>query len=364
MPVPAKVGGVFRHHDQVVHPGKDGELTAGADVGLASRIRLYGDHDDVVHPSAADDGPDHRTDRESEGTDHEGDVERGPRLRAERVETHAEHGTGAERGHHAGRYARLMTWLQVEDRDAVRTITITRPERRNAIPPDGWGELTAVFEDFGTSPARVLVLRGAGGDFCAGADLGDQLTPYPVVEGKRRMKVTGGAALALHRLTKPTIAVVDGVAVGAGMNMAIGCDAVIATTRARFAEIFVRRGLTLDFGGSWLLPRVVGIQRAKDLALSGRIVDAGEAFALGLCLAVVEPGDLEARLAEQIERFLAGAPVAQMFAKQAIDHAWDVSFEDALDWEGQSQAICFTTADFVEGVRSFQNKRPPEFQGR
>jgi enoyl-CoA hydratase/carnithine racemase len=184
-----------------------------------------------------------------------------------------------------------------------------------------------------------------------------------VVDGKRRMKITGDAALALHRLTKPTIAVVDGVAVGAGMNLALGCDVVIASTRARFAEIFVRRGLTLDFGGSWLLPRVVGLQRAKDLALSGRIVDAHEALSLGLCLDVVAPDVLEARVDEQVERFLAGAPVAQMFAKQAIDHAWDVSFPDALEWEGQSQAICFTTSDFVEGVAAFQQKRPPDFQG-
>lgn len=257
-----------------------------------------------------------------------------------------------------------MSWLDVDDRDSVRTITINRPERRNAIPPDGWALLIEAFEDFEASPARVLVLRGAGGDLCAGADLGDRLEPYTVVEGKARMKITGGAALALHRLTKPTIAVVDGVAVGAGMNMALGCDVVIATTRARFAEIFVRRGLTLDFGGSWLLPRVIGLQRAKDLALSGRIVAAEEALRLGLCLDVVEPEGLDARVLEQVERFLAGAPVAQMFAKQGIDHAWDVSFPDALDWEGQSQAICLTTADFIEGVVSFQQKRPPEFRGR
>ena len=257
-----------------------------------------------------------------------------------------------------------MSWLDVDDRDSVRTITINRPERRNAIPPDGWALLIEAFEDFEASPARVLVLRGSGGDLCAGADLGDRLEPYTVVEGKARMKITGGAALALHRLTKPTIAVVDGVAVGAGMNMALGCDVVIATTRARFSEIFVRRGLTLDFGGSWLLPRVIGLQRAKDLALSGRIVAAEEALRLGLCLDVVEPEALDARVLEQVDRFLAGAPVAQMFAKQGIDHAWDVSFPDALDWEGQSQAICFTTSDFIEGVVSFQQKRPPEFRGR
>jgi enoyl-CoA hydratase/carnithine racemase len=257
-----------------------------------------------------------------------------------------------------------MSWLDVTDRDAVRTLTISRPERRNAIPADGWPTLTEAFEAFEASDARILVLRGQGGDFCAGADVGDQFEPDGTAAGKRRMKITSGAAMALHRITKPTIAVVDGVAVGAGLNMALGCDVVIASTRARFAEIFVRRGLTLDFGGSWLLPRVVGLQRAKDLALSGRVVDADEALRLGLCLDVVEPNDLEARVNEQVDRFLAGAPIAQMFAKQGIDHAWDVSFADALDWEGQSQAICFGTSDFVEGVVSFHQKRPPEFQGR
>jgi enoyl-CoA hydratase/carnithine racemase len=257
-----------------------------------------------------------------------------------------------------------MTWLTVADVDLVRTITIDRPHRRNAIPPDGWEELVAAFQDFDHSDARVLVVRGAGEDFCAGADVGESLSPRPIVEGTRRMRVTGSAALALHRLTKPTIAAVDGVAVGAGMNLAIGCDVVIATTRARFAEIFVKRGLTVDFGGSWLLPRIVGLQRAKEMVLSGRLVPADEALAMGLCIDVVEPEALEERVALQVARFLGGAPVAQMFAKQAIDHSWDVSFEDALDWEGQSQAICFTTADFIEGVTSFQEKRPPDFEGR
>ncbi|MEX2653698.1 MAG: enoyl-CoA hydratase-related protein [Acidimicrobiia bacterium] len=257
-----------------------------------------------------------------------------------------------------------MSWFEIEERESVRTLTINRPERRNAIPADGWTDLAEAFEAFEASDSRVLVVRGAGGDFCAGADLGDGIEPYPIAEGTRRMKRTGAAALALHRITKPTIAVVDGVAVGAGMNMALGCDVVIASTRARFAEIFVRRGLTLDFGGSWLLPRVVGLQRAKDLALSGRIVEAEEALQIGLCLDVVEPDELDARVSTQVDRFLSGAPIAQMFAKQGIDHSWDVSFPDALSWEAQNQAICFTTSDFIEGVVSFVQKRPPDFQGR
>ncbi len=257
-------------------------------------------------------------------------------------------------------------WLKTEDRGPVRWLVLDRPERKNAIPADGWGDLAAAFVDFESSDQRVLVVTGAAGDFCAGADLdpsrvGDM---SGVAAQQRRMKTVHSAALALHRLTKPSIAAVDGVAVGAGMNLALGCDVVVATTRARFAEIFVRRGLSLDFGGSWLLPRIVGLQRARELALSGRIVDADEALALGLVLEVVDPAELEATVARLVDGFLAGAPVAQMFAKQAIDRSWDVSFEEALGWEGQSQSICLSTEDFAEGVMAFLQKRPPRWQGR
>jgi enoyl-CoA hydratase/carnithine racemase len=178
------------------------------------------------------------------------------------------------------------------------------------------------------------------------------------------MNTVAEAATALRRITKPTIAAVDGVAAGAGMNLALGCDVVLASTRSRFAEIFVRRGLTVDFGGTWLLPRIVGPQRAKELALSGRIVEAEEALALGLCLELVDPAALANRAAEIAESFMGGAPVAQMFAKQGIDRSWEISFEDALDWEGQSQAICMSTMDMKEGVAAFIEKRPPRFEGR
>ncbi len=259
-----------------------------------------------------------------------------------------------------------MSWLREEDRGAVRWITIDRPERKNAIPADGWAVLGGAFERFEWSDRRVLVVTGAGGDFCAGAELGpSQAADLIGVVGRAgRMKSVAGAAMALRRITKPTIAAVDGAAVGAGLNLALGCDLVIATDRARFSEIFVRRGLTLDFGGSWLLPRVVGLQRAKELALSGRIVEAEEAARIGLCLEVVAPDRLESRASELAESFLEGAPIAQMFAKQGIDHAWDVSFAEALDWEGQSQAICFGTDDVTEGLAAFLEKRSPTFEGR
>jgi len=256
-----------------------------------------------------------------------------------------------------------MSWLVTEDRDRVRWLTIDRPERKNAVPMDGWADLRAAFDDFESSDQRVLVITGAGGEFCAGADL----DPSRITEGQsvtsrhERMKLVGSTAMALHRITKPTIAAVDGVAVGAGMNLALGCDVVIASDRARFSEIFVKRGLAVDFGGSWLLPRVVGIQRAKELALSGRIVDAEEAVRIGLVIDVVPPDELEDRAAELAEAFLAGAPNAQTFIKQTFNGSFQESFADALGWEGQAQAVLLGTEDAAEGILSFVEKRPPEW---
>jgi len=178
------------------------------------------------------------------------------------------------------------------------------------------------------------------------------------------MKIVGRAATALHTITKPTIAAVDGVAVGAGMNLALGCDIVIATDRARFSEIFFRRGLTVDFGGTWLLPRIVGLQRAKELALSGRIVTADEALAMGLVLEVVPTDGLRERVSTVAKSFLAGAPVGQRFAKQGINASFQSSFAEALSWAGQSQAITLGTDDVVEGVAAFIQKRPPDWKGR
>lgn len=257
-------------------------------------------------------------------------------------------------------------WLEINDRGAVRWLTINRPGRRNAIPGDGWPELERAFSDFGSSSSRVLVVTGAGGAFCSGADLdpNEAVAMADVAGRHRRMRSVGAAALALHRLAKPTIAAVDGVAAGAGMNLALGCDLVVASHRARFSEIFVRRGLSVDFGGTWLLPRVVGLQRAKELALTGRIVEATEALAIGLVMELVDADRLEARVTEIAGSLLDGAPVGQMFAKQGLDRSGEVSFEEALAWEGQSQSICFATEDVIEGLAAFREKRSPDFQGR
>jgi 2-(1,2-epoxy-1,2-dihydrophenyl)acetyl-CoA isomerase len=139
---------------------------------------------------------------------------------------------------------------------------------------------------------------------------------------------------------------------------------VVATERARFSEIFVRRGLTVDFGGSWLLPRVVGLQRAKELALSGRIVDADEAARIGLVTEVVAVDRLERRVTEMAESFLAGAPLAQMFAKQTMNAAFQISLADALSWEGEAQSVALGTEDAAEGLLAFLEKRDPIWKGK
>lgn len=283
-------------------------------------------------------------------------------MLSKRIETHVRDGNPK-------RWLSTVTgvnWLQTKTIDRVRWVTIDRPDRKNAIPTDGWLTLAAAFTDFEKSEDRVLVITGAGGDFCAGADLDAERFSgsASVAESHRRMKVVERAATALHRTTKPTVAAVDGVAVGAGMNLALGCDVVIATERARFSEIFVRRGLSVDFGGTWLLPRVVGLQRAKELALSGRMVDAAEAERLGIAMEVVAVDELHRRVTQIAESFLAGAPIGQMFAKQGINASFESSFTESVSWEGQSQAIALGTEDVIEGVTAFLEKRDPQWRGR
>lgn len=259
----------------------------------------------------------------------------------------------------------MPPFLTITDSDTIRTVTMSNPGRRNAVPAASWGELADAFNGFESSSQRALVLRGGDGDFCAGADMNKPSTRSPsVADTAARMRVISKAVTALHRLSKPSIAAVDGVAVGAGLNMAIGCDIVIATDRARFAEIFVKRGLTLDFGGTWLLPRLVGLARARELALTGRIVGAVEALEIGLVTSVVAVADLEATVASAAAQLAAGAPLAQAMIKRALDRSSEMSFEQALAFEEQAQAILLASDDLSEGTAAFIEKREPKFKGR
>lgn len=253
----------------------------------------------------------------------------------------------------------------ISDAGRVRTLTIDNPSRRNAVPREGWLELAGLLGDFAASAQQALVITGAGGDFCSGADLAGDLTGLtsPVARYES-MEAVAAAALALHHLAKPTVAAVDGVAVGAGMNLALACDVVVAGEGARFSEIFVRRGLTVDFGGTWLLPRLVGLARAKEIALTGRMVDAAEALEMGLVARVVPSADLQDAAAGIAAALAEGAPVAQRFIKAGFDRSFGMSFEEALEYESQAQSICLGSEDVVEGVAAFLDKREPRFRGR
>jgi 2-(1,2-epoxy-1,2-dihydrophenyl)acetyl-CoA isomerase len=244
----------------------------------------------------------------------------------------------------------------------VATLTLSNPRRKNAVPPRAWRLLREALEEVGRSDARVLVVTGAGTDFCAGADLAarDERPAAPMAG----MAEVTGACLALHRLPVPTVARVDGVAVGAGMNLALGCDFVVASDRARFSEIFVRRGLSVDFGGSWLLPRLVGLRRAKELVLLGDVIGAAEALEAGLVREVVPPGELDAAVAALAGRLAAGPPVAMRQSKRMLTDSFEASLERALEDEARSQEINFGTGDFGEAVAAFLDKRDPRFTGR
>lgn len=246
----------------------------------------------------------------------------------------------------------------------VRWLTIENPRRRNAIPVDQWGRLAELLDEFGASDARVLVVTGAGEDFCSGADLGSDFTLGSAAEGYEAMTQAGAAAAALHRLPKPTVAAVDGVAFGAGLSLAIGCDVVIASERARFSVVFVRRGLAVDFAGTWLLPRLVGMARAKELALSGRTIGADEALEYGMVSRVVPAEELAAHAGEVAAELSAGAPLAQRLIKAGLDRSLEMSFEQALAYERRSQALLLSSRDAAEGLAAFVQKRDPHFEGR
>ena len=151
---------------------------------------------------------------------------------------------------------------------------------------------------------------------------------------------------------------------GAGMNLALGCDIAVASRTARFSEIFVRRGLTVDFGGSWLLPRLVGLATARDLALTGRIVDGDEAKELGIVSRVVEPDQLDTEAMALAQELAEGAPLAQRLIKTALDRSGGWTFEQALAYEDQAQTIAINSEDVIEGVSAFGEKRSPEFKGK
>ncbi len=256
--------------------------------------------------------------------------------------------------------------LVVERADGVVTVTLNRPQRKNAANGAMWRELQATLDEVAAvREDRVLVLTGAGDAFCSGADLGDpsDVAGRPGDPHLLQMRSLADVALRLHRLPKPTIAKVGGIAAGAGMSMALGCDLVVASDRARFSQIFSKRGLSVDFGASWLLPRLVGLHRAKELAFFADIIDAATAQSIGVVNRVVPADELDAVVAEWAARLAAGPPLALSMTKALLNQSASVSMEQALEAEAQAQAVNFASQDTREAMIAFVEKRDPVFGG-
>ena len=258
-----------------------------------------------------------------------------------------------------------METIEVTRHGGVVTVMLNRPAKKNAATNELWGELVAAFREIsGRADDRVVVITGAGGEFCAGADLWEAPSDGPPRHGLAAMRSVGDVALALHRLPQPTIAKVRGVAVGAGANLAFGCDLVVAGETARFSEIFSRRGLSLDFGGSWVLPRRVGLHVAKEIAFFGDIFSAEEAKAFGPVNRVVADDELDEFVAEWAARLVNSPPIALAQTKRMLNNSMSMTMEQALDDEGAAQTVNFSTKDTMEAIAAFVDKRDPAFKGR
>ena len=206
--------------------------------------------------------------------------------------------------------------------------------------------------------------QGAGGAFCSGADLSRRPDGPRPRHQWHNMRNVGSVALALARVPQPVIAKVGGVAVGAGCNLALGCDLVVASDEARFAEIFAKRGLSIDFGGSFLLPRIVGMHKAKELAFFADIISAKEAEGIGLVNRVVAAAQLDDVVEDWARRLAAGPPIALAQTKRLLTNSFEVTLEQALEDEGWAQTVNGATADTAEAMAAFLEKREPRFSGR
>lgn len=253
--------------------------------------------------------------------------------------------------------------LLLERRDAVAWLTVNRPEVRNALNPETWRELDrAIAEVAADDEVRALVITGAGDRaFVAGADI-QHLSERDMLNVLREsyQDILG----RLESLRKPVVAAINGFALGGGCELAMACDIRIAAESAKLGQPEVNLGILPGAGGTQRLLRLVGFGKAKELIMTGDIIDAQEAWRIGLVNKVVPDEQLLEAAEETVGKILSKGPLAVEFAKQALHVGMNVDLQSGLAFERMAQAVLFSTEDRIEGTTAFLQKRKPDFQGR
>jgi len=262
------------------------------------------------------------------------------------------------------------TDLLYEVSDGIATITLNRPERLNAITIPMLTSLSSALRDADLDrQVRVVVLTGAGRGFCAGLDIKDVAAGTGIgADGgdlaTARFDLAGSPPVVLHTTDKPVLCALNGGAAGYGLDLALGCDIRIASSEAKLAAVFTKRGILPESGGSWLLPRLIGWAKAAEVALRGMTLSAQEALDLGLVNHVVEAERLMPFTRQIAGEIAANAPLAVQATKRMMRLGLEETFEANVHHVFLQLLPLFQTEDFREGVRSYFEKRPPRFQGR
>ncbi|HZE65778.1 MAG TPA: enoyl-CoA hydratase-related protein [Sporichthyaceae bacterium] len=252
-----------------------------------------------------------------------------------------------------------MSTVLLDRAEGVVTLTLNRPERRNGITRELVDEAIAALHAVAADHRdRVLVLTGAAGAFCSGMDLAEPLSPDPLTFMRR----VGEFCRVLHELPIPTIAKVRGGAIGFGANLALCADLVLAAEDAVFGEVFAARGIGLDGAGSWTLPRLIGPQKAKELAFFGAKVTGAQAHELGLINRAVPDAELDKLVEDWATRLAAGPRRALSVIKAELNQSYERSFAAAIEVEAIAQAQAFSSPEAKEGVQAFLQKREPDFR--
>ena len=257
-----------------------------------------------------------------------------------------------------------MPTIRYEKQDNIGIITINRPEALNALNTAVFNELEPLVGEIERDATlAALIITGEGRSFVAGADVGEQC-PMDLEAGRKWARRGSSVFRRIEKLEIPTIAAVNGFALGGGCELALACDIILASEKAKFGQPEVGLGITPGFSGTQRLPRRVGIGKAKELIFSGKMIKADEAKAIGLVNEVYAPEALMDAALEMARSFTKNAPIAVKYAKACIDRGMQMDLDDGIALENEMFAMCYATADQKEGMTAFLEKRPAVFQNK